>query len=143
MKRVLALVLIFGLSLSSFPVLAQGPAWSVYFSPKGGCTAAIIQQLDQAKTEVLVQAYSFTSARIAKALLEAHKRGVRVEVILDKSQKREKYSSADFVAHAGIRTLIDDKHAIAHNKIISLPSCLRCGPSKKIQYIGFIEAPSL
>jgi phosphatidylserine/phosphatidylglycerophosphate/cardiolipin synthase-like enzyme len=118
MKRVLALVLIFGLSLSSFPVLAQGPAWPVYFSPKGGCTAAIIQQLDLAKTEVLVQAYSFTSARIAKALLEAHKRGVRVEVILDKSQRREKYSSADFVAHAGIRTLIDDKHAIAHNKIM-------------------------
>ena len=41
-------------------------------------------------------------------------------MILDKSQRREKYSSADFLAHAGIPVLIDDQHAIAHNKIMSL-----------------------
>ncbi len=28
------------------------------------------------------------------------------------------YSSADFVAHAGIMTLIDGAHAIAHNKVM-------------------------
>jgi len=66
----------------------------------------------------LVQAYSFTSAPIAKALLNAHKRGVKVEVILDKSQRKEKYSSADFLAHSGINTLIDSAHTIAHNKIM-------------------------
>jgi phosphatidylserine/phosphatidylglycerophosphate/cardiolipin synthase-like enzyme len=36
------------------------------------------------------------TAPIAKALLDAHKRGVQVQVILDKSQRTEKYSSADF-----------------------------------------------
>ena len=41
-----------------------------------------------------------------------------MRVILDKSQRSEKYSSADFVAHAGIPTFIDAKHAIAHNKIM-------------------------
>ena len=41
-----------------------------------------------------------------------------MEVILDKSQKREKYSSADFLAHAGIPTKIDASHAIAHNKVM-------------------------
>ena len=61
----------------------------VCFSPKGGCTEAIVSQIDKAKTEILVQAYSFTSAPIAKALLNAHKRGIKVEVILDKSQRRE------------------------------------------------------
>jgi phosphatidylserine/phosphatidylglycerophosphate/cardiolipin synthase-like enzyme len=39
-------------------------------------------------------------------------------VILDLSQRTEKYSSADFVAHAGIPTFIDTQHAIAHNKIM-------------------------
>jgi phosphatidylserine/phosphatidylglycerophosphate/cardiolipin synthase-like enzyme len=58
----------------------------VYFSPKGGCTEALINQIDKAKTEILIQAYSFTSAPIAKALLNAHKRGIKVEAILDKSQ---------------------------------------------------------
>jgi phosphatidylserine/phosphatidylglycerophosphate/cardiolipin synthase-like enzyme len=41
-----------------------------------------------------------------------------VVVVLDKSQRREKYTSADFVAHAGIPTFIDNRHAIAHNKIM-------------------------
>ncbi|MGD0820866.1 MAG: phospholipase D family protein [Desulfomonilia bacterium] len=92
----------------------------VYFSPKGGCTEAIVQEINHAKKEILVQAYSFTSKPIAKALLDAHKRGVKVEVILDKSQRSEKYSSADFMAHAGITTYIDTAHAIAHNKIMCL-----------------------
>ena len=34
----------------------------VYFSPKGGCTEAVVKELDAAKATVLVQAYSFTSA---------------------------------------------------------------------------------
>jgi len=71
-------------------------AWEVYFSPKGGCTEAIIREMDRAKNSILVQAYSFTSAPIAKALLNAHKRGGKVEVILDKSQRTDKYSSATF-----------------------------------------------
>jgi phosphatidylserine/phosphatidylglycerophosphate/cardiolipin synthase-like enzyme len=89
-----------------------------YFSPRGGCTEAIVKELAAAKKSIFVQAYSFTSAPIAKALVEAHKRGLRVEVILDKSQRTERYSSADFVSHAGIPTYIDAQHAIAHNKII-------------------------
>jgi phosphatidylserine/phosphatidylglycerophosphate/cardiolipin synthase-like enzyme len=78
----------------------------------------VVKELGAAKSNVLVQAYSFTSASIAKALVEAHKRGVDVRVILDKSQRTEKYSSADFVQHAGIPIWIDAKHAIAHNKIM-------------------------
>ena len=42
------------------------------FSPKGGCTNAIVRQINAAKTSILVQAYSFTSTPIAKALVEAH-----------------------------------------------------------------------
>ena len=88
------------------------------FSPKGGCTEAVVKEIDAAKKTIIVQAYSFTSAPIAKALVEAHKRGVDVRVILDKSQRTEKYSSADFVLHAGIPIWIDAQHAIAHNKVM-------------------------
>jgi len=90
----------------------------VFFSPSGGCTQAVISNLNHATNNVLVQAYSFTSAPIAKALVEASKRGVNVQVILDKSQRTEKYSSADFLMHEGVATFIDAKHAIAHNKIM-------------------------
>src|SRR5258708_3530135 len=97
---------------------ASTPKIEAFFSPSGGCTEAVTKALDRATNTVLVQAYSFTSAPIAKALVDAHKRGVKIMVILDKSQRTEKYSSADFVAHAGIETFIDAKHAIAHNKVM-------------------------
>jgi phosphatidylserine/phosphatidylglycerophosphate/cardiolipin synthase-like enzyme len=88
------------------------------FTPGGNCTEANVQALGGAKRTVLLQAYSFTSAPIAKALLDAHTRGVQVQVILDKSQRNEKYSSADFLANQGVPTMIDADHAIAHNKVM-------------------------
>jgi phosphatidylserine/phosphatidylglycerophosphate/cardiolipin synthase-like enzyme len=94
------------------------PPIEVYFSPQSGSTTAIVQEIDRARSEVLVQAYSFTSSPIARALLKAHRRGIRVEVILDKSQKNHRYSSFVFLANARIPTYIDAEHAIAHNKII-------------------------
>lgn len=91
---------------------------AVYLSHRGGCTDEIVSVLAHTRTEVLVQAYSFTSAPIAKTLVDAYKRGVRVEIVLDKSQRSQRYSSADFAAHAGIPAYIDAEHAIAHNKIM-------------------------
>jgi len=100
-------------------LLSRKPcSWEVYFSRHGGCTEAIVRELNNAKTTVLVQAYTFTSAPIAKALLNAHKRGVKVEVILDKSQRTDKYSPATFFYNAGIPVKIDAQHAIAHNKVM-------------------------
>ncbi|MBF0524154.1 MAG: phospholipase D family protein [Deltaproteobacteria bacterium] len=90
----------------------------VCFSPGGDCTAKIVQEIDAARTEILVQAYSFTSAPIAKALLEATKRKINVTAVLDKSQRSQKYTSARFMQNSGIPVYIDDAHAIAHNKII-------------------------
>jgi phosphatidylserine/phosphatidylglycerophosphate/cardiolipin synthase-like enzyme len=78
----------------------------------------MVKVMGETKTSVLVQAYSFTSAPIAKALLDAHKRGVPVQVILDKSQRTDKYSAADFQADQGVPTKIDAAHAIAHNKLM-------------------------
>ncbi len=100
------------------PAEPDSPTWHVYFSPNHGATQAVVNALDAARTTILVQAYSFTSAPIAKALAEAHTRGVDVQVILDRRETGTKYSSADFVAHAGISTLIDGAHAIAHNKVM-------------------------
>ncbi len=102
------------------------PAWAQqgpqelhpFFSPNGGCTEAVVSALDGAKKTVLVQAYSFTSAPIAKALVDAKKRGVDVRVILDKSQRTERYTSATFLANEGVPTYIDVAHKIAHNKVM-------------------------
>lgn len=121
--------LIFGLSLSfAFCGVAAEQAikqpqtfivsTKVYFSPDGGTQQAIIDQINSAKKSIFVQAYSFTNKDIVKALVEAQKRGVDVFVVLDKSNKTDKYSVADLLSHFGVDTYIDDKHAIAHNKIM-------------------------
>ena len=115
----LLVVLLFACSNSQATdlTLNNTPA-QIYFSPKGGCTDAIVKEIGKAKSEILVQAYSFTSKEIAKALVDAHKRGVHVETILDKSNKSQKYNAADFTFNMGIPTFIDSAHAIAHNKVM-------------------------
>jgi len=121
---------IFSLTALSFSVLLTQPLHAVdltlpedtpvhvYFSPNGGCTHAIIDTINKANSEILVQAYIFTSEPIAKALLGAHKRGVKVFVILDKSQKKDGYSPATFFENQGIPTYIDAMHARAHDKVM-------------------------
>ena len=90
----------------------------VFFSPKGGCTDAVVRELRHAQRSVLVQAYSFTNPQIARALVDAQKRGLDVKIIMDKSMLTERYSEGDFTAHAGIPTWIDSEHPIAHNKVM-------------------------
>ena len=93
---------------------------AVYFSPHGGCTEAIVAEIAKARKTVKVQAYSFTSAPIARALVEAKRRGVEVLVILDKSQRTERGSMARFLQDAGVPVWIDalQGRGIAHSKII-------------------------
>lgn len=94
----------------------------IYFSPKGGCTEAIASEINRAKSEILVQAYSFTSRRIVQALADARTRGVIVQIILDKSQMTARQSAAAYAASHEIPTFIDRVHAIAHNKVMIIDS---------------------
>lgn len=90
------------------------------FTPGEDCTSLIVQQINNAKSSVLVQAYSFTSEPIIAALGQAKQRGVDVRAILDKTNEQERYSAATFLTNHGIAVLIDDKPAIAHNKVMVL-----------------------
>ena len=98
--------------------LTAMPTVAARFSPRGGCTEAIVAEINKAHREVLVQAYSFTCPDIAKALIEAKKRGAAVTVLLDRSNVAETTSELKMLEEAGLRPHIDDKHAIAHNKIM-------------------------
>lgn len=90
----------------------------VAFSPKGGATELVVKVINSATQSILLAAYSFTSKSIAKALVDAHNRGVDVKVVVDKSQKSERYTSATFLANMGIPVRVDSMHAIMHNKFI-------------------------
>jgi phosphatidylserine/phosphatidylglycerophosphate/cardiolipin synthase-like enzyme len=54
------------------------------FSPHERCSAHILRELEQAKKEILVAVYAFTSDELAAAVARARQRGVTVQVIVDR-----------------------------------------------------------
>ncbi|MCE2716101.1 MAG: phospholipase D family protein [Pseudomonadota bacterium] len=103
---------------SSAVIDAKNFSCRACFTPGQACLPLIIQEIDKAQLSVQMQAYSLTSKPIADALIRAKIRNVKVTVIADKSQRYEKYTQINALKQAGIAVYIDDKPAIAHNKII-------------------------
>ncbi len=54
------------------------------FSPAGKCSSLIIREIQQAKKELLVAVYAFTSDDLAAAVVQAKKRGLSVQVVIDR-----------------------------------------------------------
>ena len=123
MKRILEVFLLFAIVLLGCPgahaiEVALKTTSQVKSSLIESTSAEVVKVIGSARSEILVQAISFTSSPLAKALVDARKRGVHVEIILDRSSIRNRNSSADFMAHAGIATFIYAEHAASYNDII-------------------------
>ncbi|XVN40794.1 MAG: phospholipase D family protein [Rickettsia endosymbiont of Argas persicus] len=88
------------------------------FTPPSGCSKVITAIIDKASTSIYVQAYGFTDVDIADSLIAAHKRGVQVKILLDKSNLYSKYSKLSKIKSVGIDVLIDNVPGIAHNKVM-------------------------
>ncbi len=126
MKKILVIFLCTIVTCITYPYLSQGtdlvlnntPA-KVCFSPGGKCTNKIIKETEAATREILVQMFLFTSAPLRNALVKAQKRGINVEVILDKrEQKNQQYKTAKALSKGGVTVYTDDKHTNAHNKVM-------------------------
>ncbi len=104
---------------------------SAYFSPRGGCTDAIVNEIRKARKSIDIAIYSFTSKKIAKALIKAHKRGVKVRVIIDYGNGKSRYCVGPLLEKAGIEVrykkgsgggLMHDKYAIYDGRSVSTGS---------------------
>ena len=62
--------------------------------------------------------YGMTSPTIADALIKAHERGVKVRILLDKSNLKDKWSKRSVLVDSGIDVGIDEVSGIAHNKVM-------------------------
>ena len=92
----LAAVLVIALAVAT-PVSA---AMSVQacFSPHGKCAGHILREILEAKKELLVAVYAFTSGELAGALAQARRRGVAVQVIIDREfDERTENSQGKFL----------------------------------------------
>ena len=85
MKQKILAVLLLCL-LSTFAFSKQNPPltnYQVLFSPEDHVADQLIALIDKEKTSVKAAVYCLMHRGIAKALIDAHQRGVKVEVIID------------------------------------------------------------
>lgn len=117
MKKWLCLLLLPALSWAS--TFAKGTQYQACFTPGQPCTHEIAELIYHAKKSVEMQAYSFTSYKIAHALKYVNERGVKVRVILDKSNFYPgQYSMAKYLLKRHVPIWVDSKLHIAHNKVL-------------------------
>ncbi|MFS7282022.1 phospholipase D family protein [Serratia proteamaculans] len=90
----------------------------VGFSPGGSAQTLVLDTIKQARQQLDVAAYSFTSNVIAEAVRDATRRGVAVRVIADAEANSGKYSAVTFLANQGVNVRISDRYASMHNKFI-------------------------
>ena len=91
---------------------------AVFFSPNGGAENAIVRSIDSAKSRIRMQAFLFSNKEITGALIRAHQRGVKVDVIIDKKMPKKKPNTTEDLIEAGVPTFFDTAHRTAHDKII-------------------------
>ena len=120
---------ILGLAATSLPVLgfdtlaapiAAAGTLQPAFAPHDDIESLLIETINSAKTQILMQAYLLTSKKISLALIAAHDRGVDVRVLADASQSRIDSSKVGSLAAAGIPVWLETKYLNAHNKVIVL-----------------------
>jgi len=102
---------------------ARGPWFELYFtnpsSPlasqkTGGPDGPLAEAIDSARLTVDVAIYSLSLDSIRDALLRAHRRGVRVRVVME-SDNRDR-SDPQILIEAGVPVLGDRREGLMHNK---------------------------
>lgn len=107
-----------GEALASRNLLATGTI-ELAFTPWDDAEGALLRALGEAKRSIHVQTYLLTSRNITRALLEAARRGVKLQVLADREQalRAGKERLEELVA-AGISVRLEVRYAAAHNKVI-------------------------
>ena len=97
--------------------VAQGTLQAA-FAPWDDIEGLVIDVIDHARAQVLMQAYLITNKKIAVALIAAHRRGVDVRLLADANQSHENATKVPMLAAAGIPVWLETRYQNAHNKVI-------------------------
>ncbi len=114
----------FSLPDAASAITASSTDIEAAFSPDAGALDLVLKVIGSAKQSIRVSAYSFTSAPVTKALLDARRRGVDVQVVVDQrnnlSEDRSGKAAAALGAlvTAGIPVRTISTYAIHHDKFL-------------------------
>lgn len=96
----------------------------VLFTPDDNVRGALLALINDEKERISVAIFAFTDKMLADALCNAHKRGVRVEVVADPACLKDSRNKLSMLVEAGIMVFIYDantgKNCVStmHNKFI-------------------------
>ena len=93
---------------------------AIYFTPPAGSAGGLIKHIDASKKTIKVMAYGFTAIPLSEALVKAHRRGVKVQLLQDEKSSGNNVDAVNQLIAAGIEVRSDGKHAIQHNKVMLL-----------------------
>ena len=99
--------------LINWPVYAQ---YEVNFTPSLSCEQKIVELINESQQSVDAAVYSINNDKIVQALKDADKRGVKVQVLTDKSQAGQKSSKAIDMYQSGLDVRVNSAHKLEHNK---------------------------
>ena len=91
-------------------------ATTVAFTPSSECESMIIEQINKAQLSIDAAVYTINNPNIVTALLNAHKRRVKVRILTDKLQAANKYSLVPLMYKNGLNIKVNSKYKIEHNK---------------------------
>jgi len=88
----------------------------VFFSPGPGCLDAISRNLRDANESVDICVFTITDDRLARAILEAHARGVKLRVVTDEDKAYDRGSDVFELASKGVEVRVDESEHHMHHK---------------------------
>jgi len=94
-----------------------------YFSPQDKPSRRIIEIINDSKKTIDFMAFSFTHDRIAKAIISAYEKGVKVRGLFEKRQI-SKFSEYEKFKNLRMNVYIDKNPKNMHNKIIIIDSSI-------------------
>lgn len=94
----------------------EPPLAEALFSPGDRCRRRIISLIDRCRASADICVFTITDDRISAAILEAHRRGVRVRIISDDEKSTDRGSDVLDLERAGITLRLDDSEAHMHHK---------------------------
>src|SRR5579871_4148149 len=102
---------------SAVPVSPQSE--QVYFSPRGGISSLIVQQIQNTQNTIDIEIYEFTRTEIMNALIMAKNRGVSIRVLADRGEAALSGSVIPRLEAAGIPVKRTDGSGggIMHDKV--------------------------
>jgi phosphatidylserine/phosphatidylglycerophosphate/cardiolipin synthase-like enzyme len=88
----------------------------VLFSPNGGCQRAVVAEIAKAAKTVDIAMYYLTSREIGQELVKAKESGVKIRIVLDKSQETQTFSKSRYLIQKGVEVKYHTGNGLMHNK---------------------------